>query len=282
MQFIKLTESIWVQVLRRRLKCRSGAASIFHEKLKASRVLQLKWVPQQQRNGHREGEQWCLCYLFLLCRFQEVVPLSTGNVLCVEDEAPVTIWEGLIRNTLNNKIKFHKEPLKSFSAPPSPWHEDDITSDVPEVSSLRGLLDTVVNEEVLNTSLLTPEQNLPNSNKTLSNCQHDSSDTQLLTKSGPDDLEDTLQSFSKKVTTAEDWLAEAATADDFTEETPLVAHSSQLIDYSCNYCRVASKQMVGVLITIWVRSELRRHVHNIKVCGIQCGIFNFLGNKVGY
>jgi phosphatidylinositol-bisphosphatase len=88
-------------------------------------------------------------------------------------------------------------------------------------------------------------------------------------------------------TAAEDWLAEAAMLDDnFTDDYALMAPVSSRNStpsrqgsqhyYSC----VASKQMVGIFITIWVRSDLRQHVHNVKVCSVGCGIFNFLGNKV--
>lgn len=46
------------------------------------------------------------------------------------------------------------------------------------------------------------------------------------------------------------------------------------------YSRVASKQMVGIFISVWVRSELRRYVHNVKVSCVGCGLMGYLGNKV--
>ncbi|BFI05503.1 hypothetical protein MPTK1_1g23560 [Marchantia polymorpha subsp. ruderalis] len=45
------------------------------------------------------------------------------------------------------------------------------------------------------------------------------------------------------------------------------------------YSRVASKQMVGIFISVWVRSELRRYVHNVKVSCVGCGLMGYLGNK---
>ncbi|CAI0465873.1 unnamed protein product [Linum tenue] len=45
------------------------------------------------------------------------------------------------------------------------------------------------------------------------------------------------------------------------------------------YCLVASKQMVGVFLTIWVRSELRDHVKNMKVSCVGRGLMGYLGNK---
>jgi len=56
--------------------------------------------------------------------------------------------------------------------------------------------------------------------------------------------------------------------------------SHNLSQHSCNqYSRVASKQMVGIFISVWVRSDLRRYVNNVKVCVVGCGILNFLRNK---
>ncbi|XP_057520321.1 type I inositol polyphosphate 5-phosphatase 2 isoform X1 [Amaranthus tricolor] len=51
--------------------------------------------------------------------FQEVVPLSAGNVLGAEDNTPIPKWEALIRKTLN-KTSESEADYKSFSAPPSP------------------------------------------------------------------------------------------------------------------------------------------------------------------
>ncbi|KAL2469850.1 CVP2 like 1 [Abeliophyllum distichum] len=45
------------------------------------------------------------------------------------------------------------------------------------------------------------------------------------------------------------------------------------------YCLVASKQMVGIFLTVWVRSDLREHVRNMKVSCIGRGLMGYLGNK---
>ncbi|XP_039808962.1 type I inositol polyphosphate 5-phosphatase 2 isoform X4 [Panicum virgatum] len=51
--------------------------------------------------------------------FQEVVPLSAGNVLGTEDNRPIRKWEALIRQTLNRSQQ-PKTICKSYSAPLSP------------------------------------------------------------------------------------------------------------------------------------------------------------------
>ena len=76
---------------------------------------------------------------FLLCfRFQEVVPLNAGNIFGAEDNRPVSMWEHIIRETLN-KISPDKPKYKCHSGPPSPSRfkssddalamEDELNSD---------------------------------------------------------------------------------------------------------------------------------------------------------
>lgn len=45
------------------------------------------------------------------------------------------------------------------------------------------------------------------------------------------------------------------------------------------YCLVSSKQMVGLFLTVWVRSELRESVRNLKVSCVGRGLMGYLGNK---
>lgn len=47
------------------------------------------------------------------------------------------------------------------------------------------------------------------------------------------------------------------------------------------YMLVASKKMVGVFISVWLREEvLRKHsVSNVRVCSVACGVMGYLGNK---
>ncbi|MBA0591555.1 hypothetical protein Gorai_008567, partial [Gossypium raimondii] len=45
------------------------------------------------------------------------------------------------------------------------------------------------------------------------------------------------------------------------------------------YCLVASKQMVGIFLTVWVKSDLRDYVRNLKVSCVGRGLMGYLGNK---
>ncbi|KAM0952827.1 putative endonuclease/exonuclease/phosphatase [Dioscorea sansibarensis] len=46
-------------------------------------------------------------------------------------------------------------------------------------------------------------------------------------------------------------------------------------DFQC----LLSKQMVGILISVWVRSDLLCHIRHPNVSCIGCGVMGFLGNK---
>ncbi|XP_021907927.1 type I inositol polyphosphate 5-phosphatase 2-like isoform X1 [Carica papaya] len=51
--------------------------------------------------------------------FQEIVPLTAGNVLGAEDRGPIPKWEAIIRRTLNKSLE-PESKHKCYSAPPSP------------------------------------------------------------------------------------------------------------------------------------------------------------------
>jgi len=51
---------------------------------------------------------------------------------------------------------------------------------------------------------------------------------------------------------------------------------------SPRYCLAASKQMVGIFLSVWVRADLCNHVTNLKVSCVGRGIMGYLGNKVRY
>lgn len=47
-------------------------------------------------------------------------------------------------------------------------------------------------------------------------------------------------------------------------------------DFQC----IISRQMVGIFISVWVRSDLRQYIRNPNVCCVGCGVMGCLGNKV--
>ncbi|KAB2071060.1 hypothetical protein ES319_A08G197700v1 [Gossypium barbadense] len=45
------------------------------------------------------------------------------------------------------------------------------------------------------------------------------------------------------------------------------------------YCLAASKQMVGIFLTVWVKNDLRDNVRDMKVSCVGRGLMGYLGNK---
>lgn len=48
------------------------------------------------------------------------------------------------------------------------------------------------------------------------------------------------------------------------------------------FCLVASKQMVGIFLSVWIKADLRDNVHNLKVSCVGTGLMGYLGNKVHF
>ena len=151
-------------------------------------------------------------------RFQEVVPLSAGNVLGAENNGPAARWQHLIRHTLNYTSCNSGSFRRSCSTPSSLWQETSMD-----------FTDTC-------------NQELGGIN---------------------------LTSFASRGTPV---------------PSPVLNSRSSSGYRSCQnrsrYAMIASKQMVGLFVSVWVKSDLRRSVRNVKVSCIGCGLMGYLGNKV--
>lgn len=219
------------------------------------------------------------------------MPLNANNVLCVENGGPAVKWEAKIRESLNDTIgqQIEADPFQSRSAPGSPTR-DDLSPVSITVSEVEKLLERCVSGKNLETAFLATEGNLLNYEKNLPISVEDSAedggtDGHATTENGgvPWPFEKRVSEVTAedlhKVTVAEEFLSEAANL-----VAPLLSSSKMashpLPPIGNRYSKVASKQMVGLFITVWVRSNLWRHVHNVKVSAVGCGIMHYLGNKV--
>ncbi|MCO5601977.1 hypothetical protein L7F22_056104 [Adiantum nelumboides] len=148
--------------------------------------------------------------------FQEVVPLSAGNVLGSENNLPAVKWQHLIRQTLNSTGSISGSFRRSSSTPSSMWQDSALDFTDSFHQEFGGInLTSFVSR---GTPILSP----------------------------------TLNSRS------------------------LGHRSSQ---NRSRYAMVASKQMVGLFVSVWIRNELRQNVRNVKVSCIGCGLMGYLGNK---
>ncbi|KAG9159885.1 hypothetical protein Leryth_005651 [Lithospermum erythrorhizon] len=66
-----------------------------------------------------------------------------------------------------------------------------------------------------------------------------------------------------------------------TSETDLTKDQDKPSSSYSKYKLMASKKMVGVFISVWMRSSVlkRFKVSGVKVCSVACGIMGYLGNK---
>ncbi|XP_062194132.1 type I inositol polyphosphate 5-phosphatase 2-like isoform X2 [Phragmites australis] len=108
-----------VPPLRRLQRRKSESLRVNYISSKDVRVMVGTWnVAGRMPSEDLDLDQW-LCTQEPADIFQEVVPLSAGNVLGAEDSRPIRKWESVIRRTLN-KSQQPKTICKSYSAPLSP------------------------------------------------------------------------------------------------------------------------------------------------------------------
>ncbi|CAI0465866.1 unnamed protein product [Linum tenue] len=204
--------------------------------------------------------------------FQEIVPLNAGNVLGAEDNGPAKKWLALIRKTLNNLpgtsgsnnapipepivemdadfegSSRQKNPSfyarRSFQTPSSWRMENDPSIPQPRLERRFSVCDRVI-------------------------FGHRPSDYDQSSRWGSSDDDNGLGDSPSTVLYSPMSSSYAASSEDGHRRPG--GHS--------RYCLVASKQMVGVFLTIWVRSELRDHVKNMKVSCVGRGLMGYLGNK---
>lgn len=231
--------------------------------------------------------------------FQEVVPLSAGNVLGAETRRPILKWEAIIRKALNRspeRVAIHK----SYSAPTSPilnnngdlgptkiivpetkvinilnWPEKALDIN-PKVLSSGAKLRRVLS--LSSSARVSSDWLAPNGvGGGLKRVHHSSGDLGLLWTEQQErkDTVDSLDDVSEQVLEEEDDFFEDPT--DLVDEKPAFWDDRENSNH--RYVRIVSKQMVGIYISVWVRKRLRRHINNLKVSPVGVGLMGYMGNK---
>ena len=212
---------------------------------------------------------------FLGLRFQEIVPLNAGNVLGTEDNGPARKWLALIRRTLNSL------PGTSGGChTPSPLPNPIVELDADFEGSMRQKATSFFQRRSfqslsrsmrIDNDMLMPQACL---DRRLSVCDrvmfgHRTSDYDPNYRWGSSDEEN--GTGGSPITTQYSPMSYGGcfTTEDSDRQT---GHS--------RYSLVASKQMVGVFLTVWVKSDIRDDVHNMKVSCVGRGLMGYLGNKV--
>ncbi|WVY99102.1 hypothetical protein V8G54_031253 [Vigna mungo] len=232
--------------------------------------------------------------------FQEIVPLNAGNILGAEDNGPAKKWLALIRKTLNNlpgtsgssgcytpspipqpvvelnadfegsarqknSSFFHR---RSFQTTSSGWGMDNDPSVVqPRLDRRYSVCDRVIFGH--RPSDFDPSFRWGYRPSDYSRAS-DYSRPSDYSRWGSSDDDNGLGDSPSTVLFSP--MSRGGGGPSFNEEGYAMPGHSR-------YCLVASKQMVGIYLTIWVRSELKDHVQNMKVSCVGRGLMGYLGNK---
>ncbi|KAJ4968397.1 hypothetical protein NE237_015098 [Protea cynaroides] len=207
--------------------------------------------------------------------FQEIVPLNAGNVLGAEDNGPARKWLALIRKTLNNL------PGTSGTGgcyTPSPIPDPIVELDADFEGSMRQKTSSFFHRRSfqslsrsmrMDNDMSTPQ---PRLDRRFSVCDrvifgHRPSDCDPNSRWGSSDDENGPMDSPSTMFSPMSYGGSTS-----MEERERPSGNSR-------YCLVASKQMVGIFLTIWVRSDLRDDVRNMKVSCVGRGLMGYLGNK---
>lgn len=204
--------------------------------------------------------------------------MNAGNVLGTEDNGPARKWLALIRKTLNS-LPGASGGYRTPSPVPNPVVELDadfegsVREDAPSFFHRRSFQTLSRSMRAMESEMSMPRAQL---DRRFSVCDRG------VFGGRPSDYDP----YNQWGGSSDDDIG----PDDYS---PVTTHYSP-ISYSgsitledrdrqpsqSKYCLVASKQMVGIFLTIWIRSDLRDDVRNLKVSCVGRGLMGYLGNKV--
>ncbi|KAI7991634.1 Type IV inositol polyphosphate 5-phosphatase 7 [Camellia lanceoleosa] len=197
---------------------------------------------------------------------QEIVPLNAGNVLGTEDNGPARKWLALIRKTLNSL------PGTSGGCyTPSPTPDPIVELDADFEGSTRQKASSFFHRQSfqsLSRSMRMADNDMsmpqPRLDRRFSVCDR------VIFGHRPSDYDPNFK-----------WDYSPCA----THYSPMSYNGSISMEDrerqmgQSRYCLVASKQMVGIFLSVWVKRDLRDDVHNMKVSCVGRGLMGYLGNK---
>ncbi|KAK9134322.1 hypothetical protein Syun_013652 [Stephania yunnanensis] len=190
--------------------------------------------------------------------FQEIVPLNAGNVLVLEDSEPAAKWLAIINQALNSP-----QDLDGSASDSSSGHASARPSSK-DYNKSQGSLHFFQKP-----SLKVLSKNFRANENLVKSCNCDT-DSLGMDRTGRRQL----GQLARRVKSQYHHLDE----NEFQEEN---IYSIAGIPSQCkmNYRLVASKQMVGLFLSVWVRNELVQHVGHVRISSLGRGIMGYLGNK---
>ncbi|XP_050204840.1 type I inositol polyphosphate 5-phosphatase 5 isoform X2 [Mercurialis annua] len=191
------------------------------------------------------------CADIYVCGFQEIVPLSAGNVLVIEDNEPAAKWLALINHALN-------KPRLDPDSPPNSRlliNHDNIKDTKPHKLFNRNSLKVLSKSLKVDSSLIK-----------VCNCPVESPprERHRLRK-----LNDCINKLDPSSSPEDDRSIR------YSAEMPILPCAPTQMSYSL----ITSKKMVGIFVSVWVRRELVPHVGHLRISSVGRGIMGCLGNK---
>ncbi|KAK7369373.1 hypothetical protein VNO80_11410 [Phaseolus coccineus] len=186
--------------------------------------------------------------------FQEIVPLSAGNVLVIEDNEPAAKWLALISQALNRPRNEYSDSSDSGSGSKTNSGSKDVKSPASLNFFQKPSLKVISkNFRAEGSSLLKA-----------CNCPVDS----------PTRERRRVRKYSDPMNKLDSELQGDDAVEELLSITEIPSSPSE-----CRYSLISSKQMVGIFLTIWTKKELVPHIGHLRVDSVGRGIMGCLGNK---
>ncbi|KAM0941085.1 putative endonuclease/exonuclease/phosphatase [Dioscorea sansibarensis] len=200
--------------------------------------------------------------------FQEIVPLNAGNVLVIEDNEPATKWLGLINQALNRPQETDTADCMSTPADysfTSPANTPNISSSKDLKSPGNLLFFQKPSLKAVSRSFRTVQ------GRRLKSCNCPS---EVSRKYYRDSCFGCQQAYTRKDDSSEDEFEEPGSFMVPDLATDMASSVKQQ-----KYSLIASKQMVGIFVTVWLRRELVPYIGHLRISCVGRGIMGYLGNK---
>ncbi|KAI5063222.1 hypothetical protein GOP47_0021769 [Adiantum capillus-veneris] len=235
----------------------------------AGKVPTDKWVIQEWLGSQEAADIYVM-------GFQEIVPLNAGNVLGDEDKGvSARKWDEFIMKALNESSSCSSAYLYSCSSTDTELADTRRTSSTTAPSSPSSFngswFQTHYEEDIGNMAeasvssrragdIYTPSQDIDGYGRQYSYAE---------------------ESYGRRHSSAEEsyglsWntnMPSDLTTNSFLSSNTLSSISTP------EFVKIASKQMVGLFVSVWIRQRLSRHVKAVDFSAVGCGIMGRLGNK---
>lgn len=189
--------------------------------------------------------------------FQEIVPLNAGNVLVMEDNGPAAKWLSLISQSLNRSATandYFDKTISSFETSSQKITSTNARSFSFQRTSLRKASKVFKAENYR--KLKTCNCSLEIEKKII--------------------IKDSACLFCQPATIDEN---EISSEEDEGPDSFVFPEINNPSAKKMKYNLIASKQMVGIFVTIWVKKELVQDISHLRFSYVGRGIMGVLGNK---